>query len=286
MVTSSFASAGATPPSTPPSAAKRPCFASHGEAGKRGELVFLSSLPRRCRLEPKKQNLPASPPPRKSTLPVSRTPSGWRRPLHVGEGRQVDGGRSALDDGADDIGRYRGEENAVAIVAGGEHEAGDLGGAQEWGAGVGVGPKVRPGASERRVGQGGEQFDRGAQEVADGAGGDLATIAHELERGSHENTTIVAGNQVARGTEHHAPQDGFARFEFHDLPARGADGVGRERNAPDECRPASRRQHDVPGGDAGAILENDAARLAVDDVDGPHVSARSELRPSCGRRDV
>lgn len=183
---------------------------------------------------------------------------GAEAPWTEGEGlgRQLPGGQHVRHGVAGD----RGEQDAVAVVAGGEQQSGQAGGAEQRGVVGGAGPQPGEGLGERQLGDAGHQFVGVAQQFVHPARGHRGVPAQLLAGRAEDQLAVLARHQVDVAAADHGPhraaQEGRVppwHGQPHHLPLHRPHGrqdvLGHPREPP---RGTARGQHDLPGGEGGA----------------------------------
>ena len=131
--------------------------------------------------------------------------------------------------GGDGVDRDGEQEHAVAVVAEGEGEACDGGGSEDGAAAGGGGAEAGPGLGNLEFVGGGDELVGGAEEFADGLGGDAGVEAHLLH-GAADDEAVALGGEIDLG----AAEDGAWQL----LAGAGACADGRRglRRAPRKRR--------------------------------------------------
>jgi len=126
----------------------------------------------------------------------------------------------------DDFGGDGGQEDAVAVVTGGQGEI--LPGARaEDGACVGrEGSVAPPGFHQGPVGEGGVGTNGCLEEGVDAPGGDSPLKSHVFAGGTYDQSAIVTGNQVGAGKYDVVEARSVGSLEGQHLAFAGVNGQG------------------------------------------------------------
>ena len=146
------------------------------------------------------------------------------------------------------LGGDRGEQNAVAVMAGGVEEPGDGGIRPEDGPAVfRAGAQACPNLEDRLTT---ERWDNLLAEREDGGhalGGDAAIVAHPLHCRAGDEVSPKPGHKVASRRVDDVPKRDRGHFEGDHLPTDGLDAVGRGKPFEQLTTPGACREQDVGG---------------------------------------
>lgn len=167
-----------------------------------------------------------------------------------------------------DVAGDGGEQDPVAVVAGGQVQAGQGGGAEQGRVVGGRGAQARPGLGERELGEPGDEFVGVAQQLVHPAGGHRGVPAQLLAGGADDEFAVLAGYQVDVAAADDGPdgpgEEGGVRSRYaqpQHLSLHGAHGrQDLVRHAREPPAQAARGEDDLVGGQFLAVREYGAAR--------------------------